>query len=86
MRGGATVNACENYFSILKRGIYGCYFHVSSSHLKRYVGEFDMRYNRRHLTDLERTEKIARGMPGKRLTLRWPTGGTEGEALHGKPS
>ena len=37
VRGGATVNACENYFSILKRGIYGTYQHVSPTHLKRYV-------------------------------------------------
>lgn len=29
VRGGATVNACENYFSILKRGINGVYQHVS---------------------------------------------------------
>jgi hypothetical protein len=28
-------NTAENYFSILKRGIYGCYFHVSEAHLHR---------------------------------------------------
>jgi transposase-like protein len=32
VRGGATVNACENYFSILKRGINGTYQHVSPTH------------------------------------------------------
>lgn len=69
----------------MKRGIYGVYHHVSPSHLKRYVGEFDLRYNTRGLTDMERVEKIARGMAGKRLTLRWPTGGTECEALYGRP-
>jgi len=47
VRGGATVNRCENYFSILKRGINGVYQHVSPQHLKRYVGEFDFRYNTR---------------------------------------
>jgi hypothetical protein len=33
-------NTAENYFSILKRGIYGCYFHVSEDHLHRYTAEF----------------------------------------------
>lgn len=83
VRGGATVNACENYFSILKRGIVGVYQHVSPKHLKRYVGEFDMRYNTRELTDLERTEKIARGAKGKRLRYRRAGDGAETTTLHG---
>jgi hypothetical protein len=33
VRGGAHVNGCENYFSILKRGINGIYQHVSPTHL-----------------------------------------------------
>jgi DUF2075 family protein len=32
--------ATEGYFSILKRGIYGTYHHVSQQHLKRYLAEF----------------------------------------------
>jgi transposase-like protein len=73
VRGGATVNACENYFSILKRGIYGTYEHVSPTHLKRYVAEFDFRYNNRiglGIGDMERTEKLAIGAVGKRLTYQ----------------
>lgn len=73
VRGGATVNACENYFSILKRGLNGVYQHVSPTHLKRYVGEFDFRYNNRiglGIGDMERTEKAARGAVGKRLTYQ----------------
>jgi len=73
VRGGATVNACENYFSILKRGIYGTYQHVSPTHLKRYVAEFDFRFNNRvglGIGDMERTEKLARGAVGKRLTYQ----------------
>jgi hypothetical protein len=45
--GGTTTNAVENYFSILKRDINGVYQHVSATHLKRCVGEFDFRYNNR---------------------------------------
>jgi transposase-like protein len=73
LRGGATVNACENYFSILKRGIYGTYQHVSATHLKRYIGEFDFRFNNRiglGVGDMERTEKAAKGAVGKRLTYQ----------------
>ncbi len=73
VRGGATVNRCENYFSILKRGINGVYQHVSPQHLKRYVGEFDFRYNTRvslGFDDMARTEKLARGAAGKRLTYQ----------------
>lgn len=45
VRGDAHTNTVEGYFSILKRGIYGCYFHVSEAHLHRYLAEFDFRHN-----------------------------------------
>ena len=63
-------NTVENYFSILKRGIYGIYQHVSEAHLHRYLGEFDFRYNNRKISDAKRAEKALRGMVGKRLTYR----------------
>ena len=47
VRGDAHTNTVENYFSILKRGITGCYFHVSEDHLHRYLAEFDFRYSNR---------------------------------------
>src|SRR5205085_3720837 len=73
VRGGAHVNGCENYFSILKRGISGVYQHVSPTHLKRYVGEFDFRYNNRvglGVDDLTRAQKVVIGAAGKRLTYQ----------------
>ena len=66
-------NTVENYFSILKRGINGVYHHVSEAHLKRYLGEFDFRYNERAklgVTDAERADKALKGIAGKRLTYR----------------
>jgi transposase-like protein len=63
-------NTVENYFSILKRGIYGTYHHVSAVHLKRYAGEFDFRYNNREITDSERADVLLLGIEGKRLTYR----------------
>lgn len=63
-------NTVEGYFSLLKRGIVGVYHHVSSAHLKRYVGEFDFRYNNRTIPDAERARLAMRGAEGKRLTYR----------------
>jgi transposase-like protein len=75
VRGDAHTNTVEGYFSILKRGIYGVYHHVSQGHLKRYLGEFDFRYNERMalgVDDMERTARALRGIVGKRLTYREP--------------
>ena len=75
VRGDAYTNTVEGYFSILKRGIYGVYHHVSQGHLKRYLGEFDFRYNERMalgVDDMERTVRALRGIVGKRLTYREP--------------
>lgn len=70
VRGEAHTNTAENYFSILKRGLIGTYHHVSAEHLKRYVGEFDFRYNNRDVSDVERTEIAMKGIEGKRLLYR----------------
>jgi len=47
VRGDAHTNTIEGYFSIFKRGIYSVYHHVSQEYLKRYLCEFDFRYNER---------------------------------------
>ena len=76
VRGGFWhTNTVENYFSILKRGITGTYHHVSQQHLKRYLAEFDFRYNERSslgVNDAERTTRALQGIVGKRLTYRRP--------------
>ena len=64
-------NTVENFFSIFKRGIYGCYFHVSEKHLHRYAAEFDFRHNNRialGVDDLARADRALMGVKGKRLT------------------
>ena len=53
-------NTVENYFSIFKRGVFGCYFHVSEAHLHRYAAEFDFRHNHRSalgFDDLARADR-----------------------------
>jgi transposase-like protein len=73
VRGAIHTNTVEGYFSILKRGLYGTYQNVSAKHLRRYIGEFDLRYNNRialGVDDAQRTESALRGIVGKRLTYR----------------
>jgi transposase-like protein len=64
-------NTIEGFFSVFKRGMKGVYQHCAHNHLNRYLAEFDFRYNNRTklgVTDNERSEKILRGVVGKRLT------------------
>jgi transposase-like protein len=71
VRGDIHTNTVEGYFSILKRGIYGIYQHVSEAHLNRYLSEFDFRYNNRTALGVDDTARAARalkGAKGKRLT------------------
>ena len=77
VRGDVHTNTAENYFSIFKRGIAGVYHHVSQQHLKRYLAEFDFRYNERAslgIDDQERTDRALRGIVGKRLTYHGSSG------------
>jgi predicted transcriptional regulator len=63
----------EGYYSIFKRGMKGVYQHCSEKHLHRYVAEFDFRYSNRSalgIEDMERADKLAAGIVGKRLTYR----------------
>jgi hypothetical protein len=69
-------NTAEGYFSILKRGIYGVYHHVSEAHLHRYLAEFDFRYSNRiklGIDDTERARRVIVGTGGKRLRYQRPT-------------
>ena len=66
-----TTNSVEGFFSILKRGMYGVYQHVSEAHLQRYLSEFDFRYSNREklgVNDKARASIALKGAKGKRLT------------------
>ena len=66
-----TTNGVEGFFSILKRGIYGVYQHVSEAHLQRYLTEFDFRYSHRErlgVNDTARASLALQGAKGRRLT------------------
>lgn len=71
VRGDAHTNTVEGFFSILRRGLYGTYQHVSEAHLQRYLTEFDFRYSNRQslgVDDATRSALTVRGAKGKRLT------------------
>jgi hypothetical protein len=70
---GCIPTRSKDFFSIFKRGMTGVYQHCSSRHLKRYLAEFDLRYNQRialGIADSARTEAALRGIVGKRLTYQ----------------
>jgi transposase-like protein len=73
VRGSIHTNTVEGYFSIFKRGLKGSFHHISQKHLKRYLCEFDFRYNHRaalDVSDAQRAEIALRGIEGKRLMYR----------------
>jgi transposase-like protein len=79
VRGEVSTNTVEGFFSILKRGLYGTYQHVSDAHLHRYLSEFDFRYSNREklgIDDKTRAGLALRNAKGRRLTYR-RTGGTQ---------
>ncbi len=70
VRGEAHVNTSESVHAIMKRGVIGIYHHWSPQHLHRYCAEFDFRFNRRKMSDGERTIEAFRRVEGKRLYYR----------------
>ena len=71
VRGNIHTNTVEGFFSILKRGVYGVYQHVSEAHLHRYLSEFDFRYSNREklgVNDTARASRALSGAKGRRLT------------------
>ena len=72
VRGEIHSNTVESFFSTVKRGLNGIYHSVSREHLHRYMGEFEFRYNHRHIEDGERTLLAIKAAEGKRLMYREP--------------
>jgi transposase-like protein len=66
----ASVNNCESFFSLMKRGMVGAFHHVSKEHLPRYCDEFAFRWNTRKMSDGQRFETAIGMAAGKRLKYR----------------
>ena len=67
--GNVHTNHAENFWSLLKRGLYGTYISVEPYHLFRYVDEQAFRYNNRNdMNDADRFSLAVSQITGKRLT------------------
>lgn len=58
VEGSVHTNTIENFWSVLKRGLYGIYHQVSDKHLSRYLDEFSARFNARHLSSNDKFVKF----------------------------
>ncbi len=69
VRGEVHTNSIENFWSVLKRGIYGTYHQVSKKHIQKYLDEFSFKYSTRENTEQERFDKALSLCEGK---LKYP--------------
>ena len=65
VNGDIHTNSIENFWSVLKRGIYGIYHHVTPKHLQRYCDEFSYRFNSRKLKDADRFTLTLQNLEGR---------------------
>ena len=73
-------NGCENFWSLLKRGLKGTYVSVEPFHLFRYLDEEAFRFNTRKAKDGDRFNEIVQRVVGRRLTHKALMGQTEASA------
>ena len=71
MNGRIHTNGCENFWSLLKRGLKGTYVSVEPFQLFRYVDEQAFRYNsQNNMDDADRFVIVMQRIVGKRLTYK----------------
>lgn len=72
--GDVHTNTIENFWSNLKRGVYGIYHQMSDKHFERYLNEFAARFNARTTDPYQRIEdflsKSEGGLLYKNLTAK----------------
>lgn len=69
-RSGVHTNGIESVWSLLQRGIYGTWHHISPKHVARYVNEVTFRLNAGNVArhTLERLDSFILAVDGQRLT------------------
>ena len=70
VRGQASTNGIESFWSVLKRAHKGVYHKLSAKHLHRYVSDFAGRHRIRGANTAEQMGHVTAGMVGKRLRYR----------------
>jgi hypothetical protein len=71
-----TTYTAQGFFGNSKRSLDGTHHHVSRKHLPLYLAELDYKNNTRKVTDGARIAAGIELVEGRRLTYRWPDGGT----------
>jgi transposase-like protein len=69
VRGDVHTNTIENFWSVLKRGIYGTYHFISTKHVQNYLEEFAFRFNSREITEAQRFDKLV-SLSNHRITYK----------------
>lgn len=70
VKGTTHTNTIENFWSVLKRGLYGTYHYTSKKHLDRYLTEFCARFNTRQISENQRFEMFMENCHDRRLTYK----------------
>jgi len=82
---GYHTNGIENFWSQLKRSVYGIYHQISSKHLQRYCDEMAYRLNSRQIRDNERFTIAIQNCQGRlryvHLINNSPTLGNNGKKI-----
>lgn len=68
VRGAVHTQSIESFWSIIKRGLVGTYYHVDEGYLNQYVQEFAYRHNTRKIPDAERFTSLLGQVEGR---LEW---------------
>lgn len=69
VRGDVHTNTIENFWSVLKRGIYGTYHFISTKHVQNYLEEFAFRFNSRNISEAQRFNKMV-SLSNHRITYK----------------
>ena len=70
VRGQAHTNGIESFWSMLKRGYHGTFYHFSDKHLDRHVAEFSGRHNSRELDTIDMMRGMVARMDSKRIRYK----------------
>ncbi|MDA1297353.1 MAG: IS1595 family transposase [Chloroflexi bacterium] len=68
VEGNVHTQNIESFWSLLKRGMFGTFHHVSRHRLPMYLSEFEYRFNQRKVSDGERFDALISRTCGR---LRW---------------
>lgn len=72
VRGMAHTNGMESFWSVIKRGCNGGFYHLSEDYLHRCVNKFAGRYNVRDMDTIYMMGTVTDNIAGNRLTYKAP--------------